>query len=65
MKRMQSPTPNRKGEYEIHDVPSRKVEGLKARGWVEVEPEPKKAKSTGYKTSYKTTGYKTGTKSKG
>ena len=37
MKRMQSPTPNRKGVYEIHDVPDRKVDGLKARGWKEVK----------------------------
>jgi hypothetical protein len=62
---MQSPTPNRKGVYEIHDVPDRKVEGLKARGWREVEPEPAKAKATGYKTGPKATGYKTGTKAKG
>ncbi len=36
MKRMQSPVLNRKGEYEIHDVPDRKVEGLRAKGWREV-----------------------------
>lgn len=36
MKRMQSPKPNRKGVYEIHEVPSRKAIALAARGWTEV-----------------------------
>lgn len=37
MKRLQSPTPNRKGVYEVHDVPSRKVALLTARGWKDVD----------------------------
>jgi len=63
MKRMQSPIPNRKDEYEIHDVPSRKVEGLREKGWQEVEPEPKKepAKSSpAGKTKGQTKSKKTG-----
>ena len=39
MIKMQSPEPNRKGVYEIHDVPDRKIQGLKERGWQEVEPQ--------------------------
>jgi len=42
MKRMQSPVVNRKGEYEIHDVPDRKVEGLREQGWTEEKPAPEK-----------------------
>jgi len=42
MKWMKSPELNRKGEYEIHDVPDRKVEGLKAKGWQEIKSEPEK-----------------------
>ena len=50
MQKMKSPTPNRKGAYEEHMVPSRKVGGLQARGWTLVEsevikePEPKKTR---------------------
>jgi len=55
MQRLRSPTPNRKGEYEVHQVPSRKAAALKARGWepvggqseaeqpsapVDIKPEP-------------------------
>ena len=36
MKRMRSPAPNRRGEYEVHDVPNRRVESLRAKGWQEV-----------------------------
>jgi len=36
MRKFQSPTPNRKGEYEIHNVPERKVARLVDQGWVEV-----------------------------
>lgn len=39
MRRFQSPTPNRKGEYEIHNVPERKVALMQARGWAEVVAE--------------------------
>jgi len=60
MKWMQSPTPNRNGEYDIHDVPDRKVEGLREQGWKEVEPKPKK-EPTGPSPSGKTKSY---TKSK-
>lgn len=34
MIRMQSPKPNRKGVYEIHDISSRKIESYRARGWI-------------------------------
>lgn len=41
MIKMQSPEPTRHGKYEIHDVPSRKIEWYRARGWYEVtEKEP-------------------------
>ncbi len=43
MIKMQSPTPNRKGVYEIHDVPTRKIEGLKVRGWTPVETSEEQA----------------------
>lgn len=46
MRRMQSPTPNRKGEYEIHDVPSRKVAGLLARGWTDIDASLPEADNT-------------------
>jgi hypothetical protein len=39
MIRMKSPTPNRRGKYEVHDVPSRRVAALKAQGWIEVRNE--------------------------
>jgi len=52
MQKLKSPTPNRKGEYEIHDVPSRRVEALKALGWTEVKPEKEKPKKTLKKTKY-------------
>jgi hypothetical protein len=41
MIRMKSPTPNRRGKYEVHDVPSRRVAALKAQGWIEVRDEQK------------------------
>lgn len=51
MKRMQSPTPNRKGVREVHDVPDRKVANLVAKGWTEVLPgasdKPKESAGTG------------------
>ena len=57
MQKMKSPTPNRKGAYEEHMVPSRKVGGLQARGWTlveseirEPEPEPKKTRGRPPKT---------------
>jgi len=39
MRKFQSPTPNRKGEYEIHNVPERKVALMQARGWTEIVAE--------------------------
>ncbi len=37
MIQMKAPESNRHGVYEIHDVPGRKIEGLKAKGWLPVE----------------------------
>lgn len=45
MKRLQAPKPNRRGVYEIHDVPHRKAEALKAKGWKEVIGETKEEES--------------------
>jgi len=45
MRWMQSPVPNRKDEYEIHDVPDRKVEGLRDKGWKEVKPKKQQVSS--------------------
>jgi hypothetical protein len=42
MIRMKSPTPNRKGKYEIHDVPSRRIAALKAQGWIEINEQQNK-----------------------
>jgi len=39
MRKFQSPTPNRKGEYEVHNVPQRKVALMQARGWTEIVAE--------------------------
>lgn len=39
MQKMKSPTPNRKGVYEEHEVPSRQVGVLQERGWTLVESE--------------------------
>lgn len=36
MKRMLSPKPNRKGEYEVHSVPSRMAARMAGQGWTEV-----------------------------
>lgn len=33
MKKMQAPFKNRKGIYEIHDIPERRVDALKKQGW--------------------------------
>lgn len=52
MIKMKSPTPNRKGVYEIHDVPGRRLEALKALGWTEVKPEREKPKKALKKTKY-------------
>jgi len=40
MIRMQAPIPNRRGLYEIHDVPTRKIEQYKSRGWKVAEEAP-------------------------
>jgi len=37
MRQMKSPEPNRRGEYEVHDVPERRVESYRARGWVDAQ----------------------------
>jgi len=59
MIKMQSPTPNRNGVYEIHDVPSRRVDAMRAQGWIEVkpakkpDPEPEAKSKPGPKPGYK------------
>jgi len=40
MKRLRSPNPNRKGEYEVHVVPSRRAGVLQSRGWVDIDEKP-------------------------
>jgi len=57
MKWMISPVPNRLGEYDVHDVPDRKVEGLREKGWKEVKPNKQQVSST---PSGKTKSKKTG-----
>jgi len=36
MRRMMSPKPNRKGEYEVHSVSSRMAARMSRQGWTEV-----------------------------
>ncbi len=36
MIKMQSPIPNRKGVYEVHDVVTRKIDSYRAAGWLKL-----------------------------
>jgi len=55
MIKMQSPKSNRNGVYEIHDVPSRRAEALRAQGWVEVKSKKKPALAAKNKRNNKRT----------